>query len=118
MALELEELRKELEDRLRDFSKKIESAWSGYRAADFGYAVKYLAEDIEDRIRRYVGGHVECYPAIDMVRDRILITAQCIVRRHRERINIDAETVYTASRDFTNIKLEDIHIAINRRAAF
>jgi len=114
MALELEELRKELEDRLRDFSKKIESVWGVYRATDFSYTVKYLAEDIEDRIRKYTGGNVECYPMIDLAKNTLTITTHCIARKPGERTVIEAEAIYRTSSDLSKIELENIYIHTSR----
>jgi hypothetical protein len=110
MALELEELRKELEDRLRDFGKKIESTWEMYSAKDFGYTLSYLVEDVEDRVRKYTGGRVECYPSMDVGRNRLVIAVHCIARRPGERTVVEAEAVYTAARDLSSINLEDVYV--------
>jgi len=114
MALELEELRKELEARLWDFGKKIEGAWEMYSARDFGYALSYLVEDVEDRVRKYTGGRVECYPSMDVGRNRLVIAVHCIARRPGERTVVEAEAAYTASRDLSSIKLEDVYVHTSR----
>jgi hypothetical protein len=114
MALELEELRKDLETRLRDFGKKIEGAWETYSAKDFGYALSYLVEDVEDRVRKYTGGRVECYPSMDVGRNKLVIAVHCIARRPGERIVVEAEAAYTAARDLSSIKLEDVYVHTSR----
>jgi hypothetical protein len=114
MALELEELRKELEGRLRDFGKKIEGAWEAYSAKDFGYALHYLVEDVEDRVRKYTGGRVECHPSMDVERNRLVIAVHCIARRPGERTVVEAEATYATARDFSRIKLEDVYIYTSR----
>jgi len=114
MALELEELRKELEGRLWDFGKKIESAWEMYSAKDFGYALHYLVEDVEDRVRKYTGGSVECYPSMGVERNRLVIAVHCIARRPGVRTVVEAEATYAATRDLSSIKLEDVYIYTSR----